>query len=276
MPPWWRPRRERARPRARRDRRAIDDGQRSLSTENNESPPGLCQARAPRGAGLTRRAIPLNSPTSPATCRSSLTAFSTSRPSRSRPVWWWAFAQNAANTPGPGGGGSGGVIDLAAAALTLEAAALLQARRGRGGGISTLPVYHPDSDSGAHGGLGQEPEPVHAPASGTRAWWTRPPNFKGYQIELTSTRPAPAAPRAAGGPRRGEPARARGEPRRTRPAPRHGVPSSLARLRRRGSEGSRWPLPRSRHAAGLHRTPAPSHGQGAVRSRARRPRETKG
>jgi hypothetical protein len=65
----------------------------------------------------------------------------------------FSFA-NAFGFGGPGGGGSGGVVDLAASAITLASTAVVQAVGGAGGGISTMPIFHPEFPSGASGGLG--------------------------------------------------------------------------------------------------------------------------
>jgi hypothetical protein len=55
---------------------------------------------------------------------------------------------------GPGGGGSGGVIDLDGNVVTLTSTALVRAKGGPGGGISTLPIFSPVFSSEANGGLG--------------------------------------------------------------------------------------------------------------------------
>ncbi len=61
---------------------------------------------------------------------------------------------NAFGFGGPGGGGSGGVIDLDGGVVTLASTALLRAKGGPGGGISTLPIFSPVFSSEANGGLG--------------------------------------------------------------------------------------------------------------------------
>lgn len=67
----------------------------------------------------------------------------------------WSFA-NVFAFGGPGGGGSGGVVDVYGNAITVQASALLQARGGAGGGLSTEPVaWDPFLYScGANGGQG--------------------------------------------------------------------------------------------------------------------------
>lgn len=67
----------------------------------------------------------------------------------------WAFANVFAHG-GPGGGGSGGNIVLEAGAIALGESALLEARGGAGGGLSTETVaFDPYFfSSGANGGLG--------------------------------------------------------------------------------------------------------------------------
>lgn len=66
-----------------------------------------------------------------------------------------AFA-NIFGHAGPGGGGSGGAFLLEASAIALSASAVIEARGGAGGGISTQPVaFNPYYwSSGAHGGQG--------------------------------------------------------------------------------------------------------------------------
>lgn len=67
----------------------------------------------------------------------------------------WAFANVFAHG-GPGGGGSGGNIELYADSLAVAGSALLDARGGAGGGLSTEPVpWDPYLySSGANGGEG--------------------------------------------------------------------------------------------------------------------------
>jgi hypothetical protein len=66
----------------------------------------------------------------------------------------YAFA-NIGGHGGPGGGGSGGVIDLrAAGGVAVQASGELSALGGRGGGISTMSINHPDYSCEANGGIG--------------------------------------------------------------------------------------------------------------------------
>jgi len=69
-------------------------------------------------------------------------------------AWGGCSFANAFGHGGPGGGGSGGVIVLEANSISLEANSILEAKGGPGGGISTMPIWHPDFSSGANGGMG--------------------------------------------------------------------------------------------------------------------------
>jgi hypothetical protein len=55
---------------------------------------------------------------------------------------------------GPGGGGSGGVLDLSAAGVAVQPSGRIEAKGGRGGGLSTIPIWDPNFSSGADGGRG--------------------------------------------------------------------------------------------------------------------------